>query len=92
MRWLAALVGVVVLGSNLSEQASAAVTEENFHVKTAADLVALCSAEGNDEMTTAAVVFCHGYAVGVYQTLLEEQAGMRAKLFCGRRPRRRTDL
>ena len=81
-RWLATLLAVGVAGASLSEPAQGAVTQENFHVRTAADLVALCSAEGSDEMTTAAVVFCHGYAVGVYQTLMAQHAGMRTKPFC----------
>jgi hypothetical protein len=79
---LLVLLGLTSMAAGLSERAQGAVTQENFHVRTAADLVALCSAEGSDEMTTAAVVFCHGYAVGVYQTLLAEQSGWRTKLFC----------
>jgi hypothetical protein len=84
---LLVLLGLTSMAAGLSERAQGAVTQENFHVRTAADLVALCSAEGSDEMTTAAVVFCHGYAVGVYQTLLAEQSGWRTKLFCVPNPR-----
>ncbi|MBV8612829.1 MAG: hypothetical protein JOY66_03535 [Acetobacteraceae bacterium] len=62
--------------------ARAAVTEANFHMQTAADLVALCSPAQDDPLATAAVHFCQGFAVGVYQTLSGLQAGMRQKLFC----------
>ena len=81
-QWLGALLGLCVAEAIVSAQAEGAVTQEHFHVKTAGDLVALCSAEGNDDMTMAAVVFCHGYSVGVYQTLAAEQAAMNPKLFC----------
>jgi hypothetical protein len=81
-RWLAVLFSLAVAGVITPGRVRAALTQENFHVKTASDLVALCSAEGSDDMTAAAVVFCHGYAVGVYQSLAAEQAGMQTKLFC----------
>jgi len=76
------LSGLASLAAGFAGPVQGAVTQEHFHVKTAGDLVALCSAEGSDDMTTAAVVFCHGYAVGVYQSLAAEQAGMQTKLFC----------
>jgi hypothetical protein len=47
----------------------------------------LCSADPADRMMTAAVNFCHGFAVGVYRTLEEEQPGLRSKLFCVTDPR-----
>ena len=64
----------------------AAVTEANFHMQTAGDLVALCSPDQGDPLAVAAVNFCHGFAVGVYQTLSEQQAAMRQKLFCAPEP------
>jgi hypothetical protein len=60
----------------------AAVTEANFHMQTAGDLVALCSATQDDPLATAAIHFCQGFAVGAYQTLSGLQSGMRQKLFC----------
>jgi hypothetical protein len=66
--------------------ARAAVTEANFQMRTAADLVTLCSATPDDPLGTAAVNFCHGFAVGVYQTLSEEQAAMSQKFFCAPQP------
>jgi hypothetical protein len=81
-RLLVMLLGLALFTAGLPDVARGAVMQENFHVKTAADLVALCSAEESEQLATSAVVFCHGYAVGVYQTLVAEQAGMRTKLFC----------
>ena len=66
--------------------ARAAVTEANFHMQTAGDLVALCSATQDDPLATAAIHFCQGFAVGAYQTLSGLQAGMRQKLFCPPQP------
>jgi len=60
----------------------AATTPDNFVVRTAADLAALCSADQNDPMMAAALGFCHGFGVGVYQTLQKTQATMHSKLFC----------
>ncbi len=64
----------------------AALTEADFHVQTARDLVALCSPAQSDPLATAAINFCQGFAVGVYQTLSEQQAAMRQKLFCTPQP------
>jgi hypothetical protein len=33
-------------------------------------------------MMAAALGFCHGFGVGVYQTLQQTQASLRTKLFC----------
>jgi hypothetical protein len=44
-----------------------AVTQDNFHVRTAGDLVELCSASASDPMRVAALHFCEGYVVGAYQ-------------------------
>jgi hypothetical protein len=62
----------------------AAVTEENFHLRTTNDLVALCSADASDPLVAAAVNFCHGFGVGVYQVLREEAAArpQGPQLFC----------
>lgn len=62
---------------------SLAATPENFHVRSAADLVAICSAVPNDNVSSAAAGFCHGYVVGVYRTLEEIQAARpSARFFC----------
>ena len=60
----------------------AATTQDNFLLRTAEDLVAVCSPAPDDALMAAAVGFCEGFAVGVYRTLEATQAGFRAKLFC----------
>jgi hypothetical protein len=61
----------------------AAVTQDDFLVRTTGDLVDLCSADRSDPLMTAAVNFCHGFGVGVYRVLAEEQAAQHgSKLFC----------
>lgn len=62
--------------------ARANVTEANFQMRTGQDLVDLCSPTQNDPSATAAINFCHGFAIGVYQTLTAEQAAMRRNIFC----------
>jgi hypothetical protein len=60
----------------------AATTPDNFIVRTAGGLAALCSADQNDPMMAAAIGFCEGFAVGVYQTLEETQANLPSRFFC----------
>jgi hypothetical protein len=79
---LGACIGLLMLGTGISTVARAAVSEDNFQLRSAGDLVTLCSADPADRMMTAAVNFCQGFAVGVYRTLEEEQPGLRSKLFC----------
>ena len=83
---------LVVLGACaaliLPAAAGAAVTEENFHLRTTGDLAALCSADASDPLAAAAVNFCHGFGVGVYQVLREEAAArpQGPQLFCAPNP------
>jgi Rap1a immunity proteins len=61
----------------------AAVTENSFQLRTTGDLVELCSATQSDPMYTAAVNFCHGFAVGVFRVLQEEDMALRSgHMFC----------
>lgn len=71
--WLAAL---------WSGSTQAAVTEDNFQLRNAGDLVAVCAVDPGDPLMTAAANFCQGFLLGVYRTLADEQAAMRARLFC----------
>ena len=84
---LGAGIGMLLLATALPTVAGAAVSEDNFQLRSAIDIVALCSAEPGDPLMTAAANFCQGFAVGVYQTLDEEQDGLRSKLFCMTDPR-----
>jgi Rap1a immunity proteins len=62
--------------------APAATTQDNFLLRTAGDLAAVCSPAPDDPLMAAAVGFCEGVALGVYRSLDQTQAGFRAKLFC----------
>jgi hypothetical protein len=67
----------------LTGGAQAAATEGDFLLRTTNDLVELCSAVQSDSMYTVARNFCHGFTVGVFQVLQEEDAAHRTgKLFC----------
>ncbi len=80
-------IGLLLLAATQASGARAAVTEDNFQLRSGADLLALCTAPQDDRLMTAAANFCHGYALGVYQTLEEGQAGMRTKMFCVTEPK-----
>ena len=78
--WLA---GIAICVAALPAAGHAAVTEDTFQLRTAGDLVELCSVAPSDPMGTAALNFCHGFAVGVYRVLEEENAAKRGpKMFC----------
>ena len=60
-----------------------AVTEDNFLAKTTGDMIALCSADSADAMKTAALNFCHGFMVGAYRVMAEEETVLGAnRAFC----------
>jgi hypothetical protein len=54
--------------------ADAAVTQDNFPPKSTADLVALCTAQQQDPLATAAVNFCQGFAEGAVEIALSYSA------------------
>ncbi len=62
--------------------ARAATTESQFQIPTAADLAALCGAQPDDRLYTAAQNFCEGFALGVYNVLAKEEAAGGLKTFC----------
>ena len=79
-KWLSALALAAAIVPGL---ANAAVTEQDFYVKTTADLAKLCGTEPSDPLYSAAIHFCHGFGSGAYQTEQLHRAGSRAKpLFC----------
>jgi Rap1a immunity proteins len=47
---------------------------ENFRVRTAADLVALCSTDPASDTYIAAIHFCQGFGVGAYQYYVAQTA------------------
>jgi hypothetical protein len=79
-RWLA---GIALCAAALPAAGQAAVIEDAFQLRTTGDLVELCSVAPSDPMGTAALNFCHGFALGVYRVLETENAARRmGKLFC----------
>jgi hypothetical protein len=78
--WLA---GIALCAAALPAAGQAAVIEDTFQLRTTGDLVELCSVAPSDPMGTAALNFCHGFALGVYRVLETENAARRmGKLFC----------
>ena len=48
---------------------AAAVSEDNFRLRTGGDLIELCSVAPEEHLYSAAIHMCHGFGVGTYQTL-----------------------
>jgi hypothetical protein len=64
-----------------------AQSPENFKVDTAADLVALCSAEPTSADYSAAIHFCHGFGSGAYHYYaIEAEADPARKFICQPEP------
>ncbi len=60
-----------------------AVTEDQFALRSTADLVALCAADPAGPQGTAALNLCAGFGLGVYAVLAEIQSAPRAtRMFC----------
>ncbi len=63
--------------------AKAAVTQDTFLLRNTGDLMDLCSAAQSDPLYTAAVHFCHGFTVGVFRVLQEEDMAKQSRhMFC----------
>jgi Rap1a immunity proteins len=75
-----------VLSAALLPAAARAVTDQNFNARTTEDLVALCSADANESMGTAALNFCHGFAQGAVAVEMEREAADKRRSFCFPRP------
>lgn len=60
------LIAIVILGT---AAVAAAITPEEFRLRSGADYVALCATPASDPLYQAAVHMCHGFGAGVYQTL-----------------------
>ena len=75
---------VAVVGLLLATGTSArAVDDQDFQLRSGADLVNLCSVSTDDPLRAPAIHMCHGYCVGVYQTLLALTTREKMKpLFC----------
>ena len=63
---------MAALSLSAAAPAGAAVTQDDFLVRTTAGLVSLCTAGPQDPMGSQALHFCHGYVAGVadqYQSM-----------------------
>jgi len=63
--WLL-LIAIVIVGT---AAVAAAITPEEFRLRSGADYVALCATPASDPLYTAAVHMCHGFGAGTYQTI-----------------------
>jgi Rap1a immunity proteins len=79
-RWLVVTASCAPL---IAGAAQAEVTQDSFLLRQASDLVDMCSAAQSDPLYTAATNFCHGFAVGVFRVLQQQDAARRSgHLFC----------
>jgi hypothetical protein len=78
----------IVLALALWPLVAAAVTRDNFLMRTARDYVEVCSAAESDPLYQAAIGFCHGYGVGAVHYYLAATAdGKQAAFVCLPDPR-----
>lgn len=75
--WLVVIAVIAGLGS-----ARAAMSQQSFLIRNTGDLADLCSAPQTDPLHTAAVNFCEGFGLGVFETLYEADAARRTKTIC----------
>jgi Rap1a immunity proteins len=81
------LCGLALCLGISTASAHAAVTQDSFLLHNTGDLVDLCSAAQSDPLYTPAVNFCHGFAVGVFQVLQEEEMAKASRhMFCPANP------
>jgi hypothetical protein len=64
MGWKALLIVLLMMPWPLRSEA---LTHDDFLVRTTQDYIKLCTASDSDPLYSAAIGFCHGYAVGAYQ-------------------------
>ena len=55
--------------------ARAAVTDEDFEVKTTRNLINLCAVSADDPRAKEAIQMCQGFLVGAYQFYLQTETG-----------------
>jgi len=85
LRYGAALAALLAIGLAIgaASPAPAAVTADNFLLRTTEDLVALCDAKQGDPQGVAAIHACQGFIIGVYQYHESINAGPGARrVFC----------
>ena len=79
-----AAVAALIAACALAPPADAAVSVDNFLLRTTDDLVALCSAQPGDPQGVAAIHECEGFLVGIYRyhEALTTGTGALPRMFC----------
>jgi hypothetical protein len=81
MRFLLAAAAATAFGG--SSGARAALTENDFYIRNAADLVELCGVSADDHLAREAIHFCHGFVSGAWQYYRSVNSGPQdEKLVC----------
>ena len=68
-RVFAGVLSIAVAALAVAGPASA-ITGDEFRLRSAADLAALCAVPPADPLYTAAVHMCHGFGAGTYQAIV----------------------
>ena len=83
----AILAAFMLAAVALPRASHADLTPEDFRIRSAQDLVDLCSVATDNELYTAAVHFCHGFVAGAWQYHQAEANGPEGKrLVCPPEP------
>ena len=69
-RWRASACSLLVIAVLGVTSPAPAITQDEFRLRSGADVVALCSTSASDPLYTAAVHMCHGFGAGTYQTIM----------------------
>jgi hypothetical protein len=69
LRRTAGLSLLALLGLGYAGPA-AAISGEEFYLRSGADVVALCATPVTDPLYTAAIHMCHGFGAGTFQTIM----------------------
>src|SRR5262249_31696579 len=69
-RWRASACSLLVIAVLGVTSPAPAITQDEFRLRSGADVVALCSTPASDPLYTAAVHMCHGFGAGTYQTIM----------------------
>ena len=75
------IVFALILMTSMGPICALAATPEQFRVRSTADLIEICATPANDSMYSAAISFCHGFAVGAYQYYRASVSGPEGKPF-----------
>ena len=76
-------LAALLIAAALAPSAFAAVTEDDFQVRTTRNLLNLCTVAADDPRAKEAIHMCHGYLLGAVHFHEAEVAGSpREKIFC----------